>query len=237
MSTYTLRFRKPVTLTGDWNYGHPKLRAAQYQAIKARRQTIRRRLKGMLTSEKRMELGEELEKLSDLETLIFGVRHRATAFPIDARGKRSVPRTKRGKTHVPLAALPLNRRGRPHVPSVQEIVDDATFKRFAAKGNIGTALARLAVINPERYGGAIEREAKINSRMRRALNRARSDARPKSLTRAETLILENFYASTVLKRPLCGLTWYDGAIMLSEKTQIEMSPDKYRRILKKFYLA
>jgi len=191
----------------------------------------------MLTLEKRMELREELEKLSDLETLIFGVRHRTTAFPVDARGKRSVPRTKRRKTHVPLAALPLNRRGRPHVPSVQEIVEHATFKRFADKGNIATAPARLAVTRPERYAAAVEREAKINPRVRRALNRARSDARPNYLTRAETLILENFYASTLLKRPLCGLAWYDAAIMLREETQIPMSPDKYRRILKKFYLA
>ena len=184
-----------------------------------------------------MELGEELEKLSDLETLIFGVRHRATAFPIDARGKRSVPRTKRGKTHVPLAALPLNRRGKPHVPSVQEIVEHATFKRFADKGNIATALARLAVINPAKYGDIVGEEAQTNPRVRRALNRARSDARPKPLTWAERLVLENFYASTILKRPLCGLSWYDGAVMLSEKTQIEISPDKYRRILKKFYLT
>jgi hypothetical protein len=171
-----------------------------------------------------------------LETLIFGVQHRATALPIDASGKRSVPRTARGKTHLPLAALPLNRRGRPYVPSVQEIVEHAIFKRFADKESI-TGLARLAVINPEKYGAAVEREAKINPRVRRALNRARSDARPEPPTPLETLILENFYASTLLKRPLCGLAWYDAAIMLEEKTQIRMSPDKYRRILKKFYLA
>jgi hypothetical protein len=138
---------------------------------------------------------------------------------------------------VPLAALPLDTRGRPHVPSVEEIVKEATFKKFADKGNIAVALARLAVMNPAEYADIVTREAQTNPRVRRALNRARSDARPKPLTRAERLVLENFYATTILERPLCGLTWYDAAIMLSEKTQIEMSPDKYRRILKKFYLA
>jgi len=191
----------------------------------------------MPTPEKRTELEAELKLLSDLETQMFGVQHRPTNLPLDKRGRPYVPRTARGRKHVPLAALPPDACGRPHVPSAQEIVEHATFKRFADKGNIPTALARLAVINPERYGAVVWREAKTNPRMRRALNRARSDARPKPLTRAETLILENFYASTVLERPLCGIASDLAAEMFQRATGITMNADKYRRILRKFFLA
>jgi hypothetical protein len=202
---YTLRFNKPVTVSGDWNHGDPELRAAQRRAIKARNQAIRRKLKRNPTPETRAELEAEKALLSDLETLVFGVRHRARAI------------------------LP--------APSVEDIVEEATFRRFADRGRIGTAWARLAVINPAKYGEFVSREAQKDPRIRRALNRARSDARPKQLKHVERLVLGNFYASTILKQPLRGLAACDAAIMLEEATHIPMNADKYRRIVKKFYLG
>jgi hypothetical protein len=201
---YTLRFSKPVTVSGDWNHGDPELRAAQRQAIKAQHQAIRRKLKRNPTPETRTKLEAEKARLSDLETLVFGVRHRAGAV------------------------LP--------APSVEDIVEEATFRRFADRGRIVTALARLAVTNPAKYGDVVHEEAQKDPRIRRALNRARSDARPKQLKQAERLVLENFYASAILKRPLRGLAACDAAIMLVEATHIPMNADKYRRIVKKFYL-
>jgi hypothetical protein len=204
VTKYTLRFSKPVNLRGDWNHGDPELRAAQRLAIKARHQAIGRNLKRNPTSETRPELEAEKILLSDLETKVFGVRHRTRA------------------------ALP--------APSVGEIVEQATFRRFADRGRIATAWARLAVINPVNYGDFVSREAQKNPRIRRALNRARSDARPKPLNQAERLVLENFYASAILQRPLRGLASCDAAIMLMETTHIPINADKYRRIVKKFYL-
>jgi hypothetical protein len=116
---YTLRFSKPVTASGDWNHGDSELRAAQHRAIKAQLQAIRRKLKRNPTPKTRAELEAEKALLSDLETLVFRVRHRAGA------------------------ALP--------APSVEDIVEQATFRRFADRGRIATAWARLAVINPAKY--------------------------------------------------------------------------------------
>jgi hypothetical protein len=202
---YRLRFSKPVTLAGDWNYGDPKLRAAKYRAIKARRQAIRRKRKQIRAPEACAELEEEKALLSDLETQVFGVRHRTSA------------------------TLP--------APSVEDIVEEATFRRFADRGRIATAWARLAVINSAKYGPFVSGQAQTNPVIRRALNRARSDARPKPLKLAERLVLENFYSSTILKRPLRGLAPCNAAIMLAEKTHIPINADKYRRIVKKFYLV
>jgi hypothetical protein len=51
---------------------------------------------------RRIELKAELDLLTDLKTGLFGVHHRATALPLDANGKPYVPKTARGKKHVPL---------------------------------------------------------------------------------------------------------------------------------------
>jgi hypothetical protein len=204
VTKYTLRFSKPVTLSRDWNYGDPELRDAQRRAIKAQLQAIRRKLKRNPTPKTRAELEAEKALLSDLETLVFRVRHRAGA------------------------ALP--------APSVGEIVEQATFRRFADRGRIATAWARLAVINPAKYGDFVSREAQKNPRIRRSLNRARSDAHQKPLKQAERLVLENFYHSAILQRPLRGLAACDAAIMLAETTHVPINADKYRRIVKKFYL-
>jgi hypothetical protein len=163
---YRLRFSKPVTLAGDWNYGDPKLRAAQHRAIKARRQAIRRKRKQIRAPETCAKLEEEKALLSDLETQVFGVRHRTSATL--------------------------------RAPSVEEIVEQATFRRFADRGRIATAWARLAVINPGKYGPFASEQAQTNPVIRRALNRARSDTRPKPLKLVERLVLQNFYCSTIL---------------------------------------
>src|SRR5262245_28391923 len=82
VNSYTLRFSKPVSLTGDWNYGDRKLSAAQHRGIKTRRQAIRRKLRREITLEERGRLTDELLTLVQLETQILGVKHRDTSFPL-----------------------------------------------------------------------------------------------------------------------------------------------------------
>ncbi len=240
MKKCKLRFSKPVILTGDWDYGHPELRAAQHRAIKARRQAIKRELKRTLMPGKRTELEAELELLSDMETQIFGVHHRATNLPLDKKGRPYVPRTARGKRHVPVAALPLSASGKRHVPSARDIIEAAVFKKFAEKGkkgNIAMAFAKLAAINPEKYGEVVQSEAKTNPRVRRARNRVGSDV----LTGwppagDEMLVLENFYATKIFRRPLFGMAYDKAVEMLVQKTDTPMTVDRYRRILRKYFL-
>src|SRR5260370_40933083 len=107
-----------------------------------------------------------------------------------------------------MAVLPLSRHGRPYVPSVKQIVEDAVFKKFAEKNNLAMAQAKLAAINPEKYGEVVRNEAKMNPRGRRARNRVGSDV----LTGwppadDEMLVLENFYATKIFRRPLFGMAY------------------------------
>lgn len=240
MNKYTLRFSKPVTLTGDWNYGHPELRAAQHRAIKAGLQAIRRKLRRRPAPPptRRAELEAEKARLFELETQMFGVQHRTTSRPLDATGKPYTPMTPSGKRHVPVAALPLNERGERYIPSARDIVEAAVFRKFAEKGSIAMAHAKLAAINSEKYGEFVRDQAKTNSRVRRAMNRVGSDV----LTgwppaNDEMVVLENFYATEIFHRPLFGMA-YDMAVwMLVRKTGVRITVDRYRRILRKFFLA
>jgi len=210
---YTLRSSKPVSLTGDWNYGDPRLRAPQHRALRTRRQAIRRELRRNLPQGKRNELEAELQLLDDIETEHFGIHHRPTRLPLDKRGKAYVPVAEpgkeplkaRGRRHVPLAALPFDARGRRYIPSPREIVENAAFRKYADKGNIEMALAKLAAINPRKYGWVVRKEAKIHPRVRRARNRVGSDVEigwpPKN---DEALVLDNFYATKLLERTAYG---------------------------------
>ena len=237
MKSYTLRFSKPVTLTGNWNYGDSELRAAQHPAIKARRQAIKRELRRMPTLEKHTEPAAELKVLSDLETVIFGVKHRATNLPLDDRGRPYVPKTARGKRHVPVSALPLNERRKRHLPSARDIVEAAVFRKFAVKGNIAMAYAKLAAINPKKYREFAREMAKTDPRVRRAMNRVGSDVLTGwPPTADELLVLENFYATAIFRRPLFGMANDLAAQMLGEKCPT-MTVDRYRRILRKFFLS
>lgn len=238
MSKYTLPFSKPVTLTGEWDYGHSELRAAQHRAIKMLRQAVHRKLQRKITRKEGEQLTCELEDLALMETQLFGVRHRETNLPLGKDGKPYVPKTARGKFHVPLPALPLNVRGRRHVPSPREIVEDAIFQKFADKGNLPMALAKLAAINPKKYKEVVLKESKSNPRVRRALNRVGSDVLQEWPPKPdEMLILENFYATTRLPRPLLGMAYDHAVWMLESKTGVQLSVDRYRRILRKFLLG
>ena len=262
MTKYTLRFTKPVTLAGDWNYGDPKLRAAQRRALRTRRQTIRRALRRNLTQGKRSELGAELQLLDEMETEHFGIHHRLTSLPLDKCGKPYVPVAEpgkeplkaRGRRHVPLAALPFDARGKRYIPSPREIVEDAVFRKYGDKRNLPMALAKLAAINPEKYIEVVRKEAKIHPRVRRARNRVGSDVEigwpPKN---DETLVLSNFYATEHFPRPLMGMADEDAVEMLSRKNfrcVLDGKPlegkrfdascsslSRYRRILRKFFLV
>ena len=187
--------------------------------------------------EKRCELEAELQLLDDMETALFGIHHRATALPINAKGKQYVPRTARGKAHVPLHALPINARGRRYVPSPREMVATAAFQRFIEKDNLPMAVAKLAQIDPV-AGLQVREEAETNPRIRRALNRLGSDVKrewpPK---RDELFILQNFYATKILRRPLCGIAYDEAVGMIEKQFDYRMTPDRYRRILRKFRLS
>ena len=223
----------PVIVGSD----HPKVRAAIHRAIKARRQAIRRELRRIPTPEKRTELGTELKELSDRETVMFSVKHRTTNLPLDDKGRPYVPKTARGKSHLPVATLPLNARGKRHLPSAQDIVEEAVFRKFADKGNISIAYAKLAAINPGKYGQFVQDRAKTDPRVRRALNRVGSDVLTGwPPTADELLVLENFYATAIFRRPLFGMAYDLAAGMLRQKSAA-MTVDRYRRILRKYFLA
>jgi hypothetical protein len=262
MKSYTLRFSQPVSLTGDWNYGDPKLQVAQHRALRTRKQAIRRRLRSNLTQEKRNELEAGLQLLDDMETEHFGIHHRSTRLPLDNCGKLYVPVAEpgkqplkaRGRRHVPLAALPFDALGRRYIPSPREIVEEAVFRKYADKDNQPMALAKLAAINPENYVEVLREEAKIHPRVRRARNRVGSDVEigwpPKN---DEMLVLSNFYATEHFPRPLMGMADEDAVEMLSRKNfrcvlggkpsegkGFDMSCSslsRYRRILRKFFLV
>ena len=53
----------------------------------------------------------------------------------------------------------------------------------------------------------------------------------------ELLVLENFYATTLLRRPLYGLAYDRADEMLNEEAGLTLSVDRHRRILRKFFLA
>ena len=233
---YKLRFAEPVEATG---LDDPKYLTAFHRAIKTRRQFLKRECARNVSRKKRAEIEEEIQILDDFETAWFGVHHRSTALPLASDGKPRIPATARGKRHVPLAALPRNARGRPYVPSAQEIVELALFQKFAEKGNSPMALAKLAALNPAKYGKMVREEAARNPRVRRAMNRVGSDvAAPVWPVAAdEMLILENFYATTRLLRPLFGMAYDQAVSMLNEKTEKPISVDRYRRILRKYLLA
>jgi len=164
----------------------------------------------------RTELESGLKQLSDMETQMFGVRHRTTNRPLDTTGKTYTPMTARGRRHVPVAALPFDARGRRYIPSPREIVENAAFRKYADKGNIEMALAKLAAINPRKYGWLVRNEAKIHPRVRRARNRVGSDVEigwpPKN---DEALVLDNFYATKLLERPLMGVAYDEAVRMLN----------------------
>jgi hypothetical protein len=136
---------------------------------------------------------------------------------------------------VPVSALPLNERRKRHVPSARDIVEEAVFRKFAEKGNIATAYAKLAAINPEKYGEFVRDQAKTNPRVQRARNRVGSDVSTGwPPTPDELLVLENFYATEIFRRPLFGMAYDLAAQMLGEKSAT-MTVDRYRRILRKFF--
>jgi hypothetical protein len=216
---------------------HSEVRAAIHRAIKARRQAIRRELRRIPTPEKRTKLTAELKDLSHLETVMFRIKHRATNLPLDNRGRPYVAKTARGKRHVPVSALPLNERRKRQVPSAREIVEEAVFRNFADKGNIAMAYAKLAAINPEKYGEFAQERAKTDRSVQRALNRVGSDVLTGwPPTADELLVLENFYATAIFRRPLFGMAYDLAAGMLRQKSAT-MTVDRYRRILRKYFLA
>jgi hypothetical protein len=236
---YTLRFSKPVSLTGDWNFGDPKLRAAEHRAIKTRREAIRRKLRRKIGREERDQLTAELQALASLETQLFGVSHRATHLPLGQDKKPIVPRTARGKRHVPMAALPLNAKGRRYVPSARQIVATAVFQKYVEKDNLPMALAKLSQIDPS-CEKQVRKEAETNPKVRRALNRLGSDVKSEWPPKPdELLVIENFYATTKLDRPLYGVADHVGVRKLCDVFGVDMSNmtlGRYRRILQKFRL-
>lgn len=228
---FTLAFSKPVT--GDWC--DIAFQQAVHRAIRTRRQAIRRKLRRKITKTERSQLAAELQNLASMETQFFNVRHRETSLPLGEDGKPYVPTTARGKRHLPITALPLNARGRRHVPSARQIVGEAAFARFMEKGNDAMAVAKLA----QTFGVEKEvlKETGIDPKIRRALSRVGSDVKAEWPPKAdELLVLENFYATELLQRPLCGIA-HDHAVWLLEKIGSEMTVDRYRRILRKFRLA
>jgi hypothetical protein len=199
VSRYTLRFSKPVQATG---FDDPKLRAAQHRAIKTRREAIKRRLRGgKETAVSQTKLNKELELLDQLETQLTGVNKRDSS-------------------------LPLNHEGQQHVPAVSEIVEGSILRRFAIeKNNVPVALAKLAAINPEKYQALVREEARRNPAVRRAVNRVGSDISASRPTAVELLVLENYYVSFLLPRPLRGIAWDRATDMLRAATGVEISPD------------
>jgi hypothetical protein len=135
-------------------------------------------------------------------------------------------------------ALPLNARGKRHIPSALDIVELAVLQKFALdKDNLPMAKAKLAKMNPKKYGKWVRKEARSNRHLRRALTRVGSDvSRRWSPTNDELLVLDNFYATKLFRRPLFGMAYDQAVWMLNKKTGSEMSPDQYRRILRKFLL-
>ena len=229
-----LRQVPPATVGFD----HPKARAAMHRAIKTRRQAIRRKLRRKITKDERERLTHELQDLALAETQFFGIKHRDANLPLGKDGKPYIPKTARGKLHVPIAALPLNTRGRRHVPTPRDIVADAVFEKFVNKGNLPMALAKLAAINPNMYRKEVERAAKSNPAIRRAMNRIGSDVSPGwPIAQDELLVLENFYATTVLRRPLLGMAYDHAVWMLNKSAGKQMTVDRYRRILRKYLLS
>jgi hypothetical protein len=231
---FTLALRKPVTAASA-------LEAARspeaHRAIRARRQAIRRRLRLRISKSERERLTGELEWLAWAETGFFAVKHRETTLPLGKDGKQYVPKTARGRLHVPLSALPLNLRGRKHVPSAKEIVVAAVFEKFLNKGNLPMALAKAAAIYPEKYRAEALEFAKQSRALRRALNRVGHDvSKGWPLKRDELVVLENFYATTMFWRPLKGMA-PDLAVKMITETTVDLMVDRYRRILRKFFLA
>jgi hypothetical protein len=111
------------------------------------------------------------------------------------------------------------------------------FEKFVNKGNLPMALAKLAAIYPEKYQTEVGREATRSAELRRALNRVGHDVKidwppPQD----ELFVLENFYATTLFRRPLKGIAPDRAVCMIATKTEIELSVDRYRRILRKFLL-
>jgi hypothetical protein len=99
------------------------------------------------------------------------------------------------------------------------------------------AFAILAKVNPKKYGKQVRKEARSNPRLRRALTRVSSEgSRRWSPSNDELLVLDNFYATKLCDRPLFGMAYDLAVLMLNETTGSEMSPDRYRRILRKFLL-
>ena len=198
---YTLAFSKPVT----GYYWDEQYKAATHRAIKTRRQAIRRKLRCKIAKGERERLTHELEDLALAETQFFGIKHRDANLPLGKDGKPYIPKTAQGKLHVPIAALPLNTRGRRHVPTPRDIVADAVFEKFVNKGNLPMALAKLAAINPEKYRAEVLELAESNPKLRPALNRVGSDVVIEwPPTKDEMLVLGNFYATRLFRRPLRG---------------------------------
>jgi hypothetical protein len=83
----------------------------------------------------------------------------------------------------------------------------------------------------------VREEARTNPKIRRALNRLGSDVKTEWPPKPdELLILENFYATSIFRRPLCGIV-YDHAVWMLSKIGFDVTVDRYRRILRKFRLS
>ena len=231
---YRLTLRKAVTAASAWQASRSP---EAHRAIKTRRQAILRRLRRKITKAERKSLTYEVELLAVAETQFFGVKHRDTTLPRGPDGKPYVPKTSGGRLHVPVAALPLNARGRRHIPSPRDIVANVVFEKFINKGNLAMALAKLAAICPEKYRAEVLKMAVSNTQVRRALNRVGHDVLLEWPPRKdEMLILENFYATTLFHRPLKGVAPDVAVWMIVRKTGVELSVDRYRRILRKFFV-
>jgi hypothetical protein len=201
-----------------------KEQAAQKAAVLRRIRTLRQKLgreakqKGC-TAERRKEIGSELQDLKELENQECGT------------GEPKHPSTRPSARELGFAT---------DAPSVDEILEAGTIQRGLRLKKLHLVFAKLAKLNPARWGEAVKREAQYNPKIERTRERIVygdiKEAVESKWFKPDRVIAGHYFKSQILGKPLRELSADEASVELCE-LGVKISPEAFERALRRLFLV
>jgi hypothetical protein len=199
----------------DPSYQRDVLRAIRTEGQKLAREANR---KGC-TDARRKEIEGELEDLKGLEYQGCG-----TGGPKHPSYSRPSAEELRFETDT---------------PSVDEILEAAIIQRGLRSKKLHLTFAKLAKLDPARWGEVAKREAQYNPKIERTSQRIKYGDIKKvdesKWTDVDRVIAGHYFKSQILKKPLRDLSVDEASVKL-RKLGIRISPQAFERALRRLCL-
>ena len=195
----------------------PSFRRAVLRAIRTKRQKLAREAnpKGC-TDARRKEIEGELEDLKGLEYQECGT------------GEPKHPSVRPSARELGFST---------DAPSVDEILEAATIQRGLRSKKPHLIFAKLAKLDPARWGEAAKREAQYNPKIERTRKRiGYRDIKEIKWTDADRTIAGHYFKSQIFGKPLRELS-VDKASLQLRKLKLEISPRAFELALRRLFLV